>query len=178
MLLPHLISMHKTWKNAELRIFAVATGPNENLLTLEKSVIDYCESVRIKASVSVVDLSQTTIATDMTNVDPKSFQHRMTISRALTQDLSQELTPSFNPSNSELPTEKDGEDPQVQTAKIFNNVIRFHSHTSNLVVTNMPMIESFASSNSFFAYIDRLSMCVDNIMLVRGSEYDVVTTVV
>ena len=178
LLLPHLISMHKTWKNAELRIFAVATGPNENLLTLEKSVIDYCESVRIKASVNVVDLSQTTIATDMTNVDPKSFQHRMTISRALTQDLSQELTPSFNPSNSELPTEKDGEDPQVQTAKIFNNVIRFHSHTSNLVVTNMPMIESFASSNSFFAYIDRLSMCVDNIMLVRGSEYDVVTTVV
>ena len=61
--------------------------------------------------------------------------------------------------------------------KIFNNAIRFYSHSSNLVVTNMPLVESMTDSNAFFKYIDQISMCVENILLVRGSEYEVVTSI-
>eukprot|EP00562_Extubocellulus_spinifer_P003777 CAMPEP_0178536462 /NCGR_PEP_ID=MMETSP0696-20121128/36089_1 /TAXON_ID=265572 /ORGANISM="Extubocellulus spinifer, Strain CCMP396" /LENGTH=1157 /DNA_ID=CAMNT_0020168665 /DNA_START=245 /DNA_END=3718 /DNA_ORIENTATION=+ len=240
LLIPYLLSQHRLWrKEVTLRIFAVATDPNEDLDRLETAVIDYCESVRIEAIVNVIDMARSTIATDMTNWHHGSdastgagaenpYQHRMTISKALTHDL-EGATPrasSHKHSNFESPVsrsaspqlpgspkkgspesktnfsgagdleisgsmvenlqrpamghgvvEMTGEDAQIQTAKIFNNVIRFYSHSSNLVVTNMPLIESMSSTQAFFAYIDRLSMCVDNIMLVRGSEYDVVTTV-
>ena len=222
LLLPYLLSQHRLWrKQVTLRIFAVATEPNEDLDRLETAVIDYCESVRIEAIVNVIDMAQSTIATDMTNWHHGSdastgagvdnpYQHRMTISKALTHDIE-----GATPRASNHGSPKDGspdsktniagagdlrasgsmvenlqrpamghgvgemseEHAQMQTAKIFNNVIRFYSHSSNLVVTNMPLIESMSSTQAFFAYIDRLSMCVDNIMLVRGSEYDVVTTV-
>ena len=82
------------------------------------------------------------------------------------------------PSMSHAVDEDDAADgPQMQTAKMFNNVIRFYSHSSNLVVTNMPLVESMSDTQFFFSYIERLSMCVDNIMLVKGSEHEVVTTV-
>ena len=250
LLLPYLLSQHRIWrKNTTIRIFAVATDPDEDLDQLEASVLDYCESVRIKATVNVIDMARSTIATDMTRSNsPRSkaekrhpyqsldpYEHRMTISKALNQsqaydgsNVVADATPranstkkmySFDEDNSprdgspprppsmkmrspralesgDLDTstsfadalqrpsmsyagedEDAAEGPQMQTAKMFNNIIRFYSHSSNLVVTNMPLVESMSDTQFFFSYIERLSMCVENIMLVKGSEYEVVTTV-
>ena len=250
LLLPYLLSQHRIWrKNTTLRIFAVATDPNEDLEQLEASVLDYCESVRIKATVNVIDMARSTIATDMTRSNSPSgkgerrhpyqsldpYEHRLTISKALNQSQdydgskvvvgdtprasstrkmlsfeeednirngSQPRSPSKKarspraldsgdldtstsfaealqrPSMSHAVDEDYAADgPQMQTAKMFNNIIRFYSHSSNLVVTNMPLVESMPDTQFFFSYIERLSMCVDNIMLVKGSEHEVVTTV-
>ena len=245
LLLPYLLSQHRIWrKNTTLRIFAVATDPNEDLDQLEASVLDYCDSVRIKATITVIDMARSTIATDMTRSNSPSgkgekrhpyqsldpYEHRMTISQALNhaQDFggskgvvgdtprasstrkmfsfeeedktrngpskkarspraldSGDLDTSTSfaealqrPSMSYAVDDEDAADgPQMQTAKLFNNIIRFYSHSSNLVVTNMPLVESMSDTQFFFSYIERLSMCVDNIMLVKGSEHEVVTTV-
>ena len=228
LLLPYLLSQHHIWrKKTTLRIFAVATDPNEDLDRLEASVMSYCESVRIKATVQAIDMARSTIATDMTRSNSPSAEaakqmshqsrkqndHRMTISKALSsvQDFDRaylqnlsfgsfsdddypqerspralpagdlETSPSFTealkqPSTGNAADDTAAEGPQIQTAKMFNNIIRFYSHSSNLVVTNMPLIESMPDTDSFFSYVERLSMCVDNIMLVRGSEYEVITT--
>ena len=228
LLLPYLLSQHHIWrKKTTIRVFAVATDPNEDLGRLEASVMSYCESVRIKVTVKAIDMAQSTIATDMTRSNSpsaeaakqmpyqsrKSNDHRMTISKALSsvQDFDRaylqnlsfgsfsdddtsrrrspktlpagdlETSPSFTealkqPSSGNAADDAVAEGPQMQTAKMFNNIIRFYSHSSNLVVTNMPLIESMPDTEFFFSYIERLSMCVDNIMLVRGSEYEVITT--
>ena len=64
---------------------------------------------------------------------------------------------------------------RIRNASAINEVMRLHSSCSNLVVTNMPHILSQYSCD-FFEYVDTMCEGLDNVLLVRGSGKEVVTT--
>ena len=73
LLLPYLLSMHKTWKSGtKLRLFAVVTSEKENPLTVARAIEAHLVAVRIVAEVKTVDLSDTSIAGDMRQVYTKT----------------------------------------------------------------------------------------------------------
>ena len=86
LLLPYLLSMHKTWKSGtKLRLFAVVTSENENPLEVARAIEAHLIAVRIQAVVQTVDLSDTSIAGDMRQVYTKTadMQKRREFLRAL-----------------------------------------------------------------------------------------------
>ena len=64
---------------------------------------------------------------------------------------------------------------RIKNARAINQMIRLHSSCSNLVVTNMPQIQSQYSCD-FFEYVDAMCDGIDNVLLIRGSGKEVITT--
>ena len=67
-------------------------------------------------------------------------------------------------------------DESVKAAATLNGLFKLHSFNANLIVTNMPRIEGIGPAKSFFEYIDTLCDKLDNVLLVRGSGAEVITT--
>ncbi|GMI01166.1 hypothetical protein TrST_g824 [Triparma strigata] len=73
LLTPFLLSKHKVWRaGAKVRLFAVLTDAKENPLQVQKALQKHLADVRIEASVTTVDLSDTSIAGDMRQVYSKT----------------------------------------------------------------------------------------------------------
>lgn len=187
LLLPYILSQHRVWRrDARLRVYAVATDPRQDPDELDRSVSEHLRILRIKAEVRVVDMSRTGISFDMTGTPASSDGSTIDTSVWRTMTIDEAFSAGGHPPVSTLQSPsmlQDYEDlamreeAQMSTAKMFNTAIRINSYSSNLVVTNMPLAQSMNSNSAFIKYIDLMSDHVDNMLLVKGSEFEVVTDV-
>jgi hypothetical protein len=63
---------------------------------------------------------------------------------------------------------------RLKNASALNEMMCLYSSCSNLVITNMPQIQSPYSCD-FFDYVDTMCDGLDNCLLIRGSGKEVVT---
>lgn len=202
LLLPYLLSQHELYREIKLRIFAVTTKPTENPELVRQSIIDHLSKVRIRAHVQVVDLSDTSIAQDMRETDSpvnmpsetRPNMHNVTVGEVFSEfsnevpyhsvyeeDIEGGQTALYNApatANSDDPALFQEQNERMRTAKNFNNAIKQFSTRASLVVTNLPLIRSEESPAEFFDYVDTISDGVKNMLLVRGSGIEVITTYV
>jgi len=202
LLLPYLLSQHELYHEIKLRIFAVTTKPTENPEHVRQSIIDHLSKVRIRAHVQVVDLSDTSIAQDMRETDSpvntpsetRPNMHNVTVGEVFSEfsnevpyhsvyeeDIEDGQTALYNApgsANSDDPDLFKEQNERMRTAKNFNNAIKQFSTRASLVVTNLPLIRSEESPADFFDYVDTISDGVKNMLLVRGSGIEVITTYV
>jgi len=227
LLLPHVLSKNNVWGRygAKIRIFAVITSATEDPRTLHEAVTDHLARVRIDASVTVVDLSMTTIADDMREENnfvegmggccgvPGSDSARGNVNNNHNKTVGEvfsnyvcEATYSTVLGDEEMNirgagresvqaitarsimdhvikgeqgalTGNDGEQARrLRTAAAFNRLLQQHSWRSNLVVTNMPLIRPDKPTGDFFDYVDTMFDGINNLLLVRGSGNEVITT--
>ena len=67
---------------------------------------------------------------------------------------------------------------RTRTARAFNAALQRYSRHAALVVTNMPLIRSDQPGRDFLDYVDTICESIDNVLLVRGSGVEVITTYV
>lgn len=239
LLLPYVLSKNGVWgkRGAKLRLFAVTTSPTENPERLRDAVTNHLSQVRISASVTIIDMSDSTIAADMRHVisednclpiqksiarhkhinanlaGVESSTHDATVGEVfsnITYDVPYQMvaleagdiesggtasTPcqpssvnavaplSANDNNARIDDESDGRcseendgKARTWTAQAFNRVLREHSSGASLVVTNMPLIRPGRPASDFFDYVDTCLEGLDNVLLIRGSGAEVITT--
>ena len=88
-------------------------------------------------------------------------------------DTDTDVDSGFGVSAGRLP----GRRGRAETALAFNSLLRLHSSRANLVVTNLPLIRGGGwPPSDFFKYVDKLTDGLDNVLLVRGSGTEVITT--
>ena len=62
-------------------------------------------------------------------------------------------------------------------AVLLNKTIKKHSGDANLVVTNLPFIPNEVFPNEYFGFVDAIVDGIDNVLLVRGSGAEVITSI-
>ena len=86
-----------------------------------------------------------------------------------------------SPSTFHAPTNKSEEQDnqeRLRTAQSFNQALKHYSLGASLVVTNMPLIRTDKGADDFFNYVDTMCDRIPNVVLVRGSGVEVITTYV
>jgi len=82
--------------------------------------------------------------------------------------------------NSYIPSQiEDGSfsaDQGFEAASLLNEAMQRFSSDANLVVTNLPFIHKNQCAQDYFRFVDTVCEGVDNVMLVRGSGAEVITT--
>lgn len=207
LLLPYILSKNEVFGNVKLRLFAVTSSATENPDRLRECVVDHLRRVRINAAVHVVDLSDTTIAEDMREAD-LSVQlsqrtgsrdgkntHNLTVGEvfshhayevpyhAVLEDVENGEVSYNEPASpaAEIPKSSSSmlrRSERLRTAKAFNRALKQFSGRASLVVTNLPVIRSEEPTGDFFDYIDAMSDGVNNMVFIRGSGIEVITTYV
>jgi len=227
LLLPYILAKNGS-NNTRLRIFAVTTSTDstENPDKLKRAVERHLQEVRILASVTIIDLSNTTIADDMRDTSleqtmaplfAETNTHDMTVSEAFSHESYevpylplndievgvQQGKPKSNDGNDNCLKEKtfmtegtelnlnksmeDDDDDESHTndderrlknAETFNHFLRLHSSNADLVVANLPLIHKYEASSLIFKYIDVMCDGLDNVLMIRGSGKEVITTYV
>jgi len=97
------------------------------------------------------------------------------------EDSSTKMTTADYRKYVELP-ENDVIDPSqrflgLETAQMFNNLIRQKSPSASLVVTHLPLPHKVSKANEFMEYVDTMFKDVDNILLIQGTGQEYLTTV-
>lgn len=75
----------------------------------------------------------------------------------------------------------DSNESKFHTAMAYNQLLLEYSSNSNLVVTNMPLInlgdlDTDSDNTEFMEYVDVMSSGISNMLLVRGTGSEVITT--
>ena len=80
LLLPYILSKNQVWgrKGAKLRLFVITTSSTENPTKLRDAVLLHLAQARIAAEVTVVNMSKTTIDTDM-RIDGSNDSYSKTV---------------------------------------------------------------------------------------------------
>lgn len=196
LLLPYILAKNGN-NRTRLRIFAVTTSSTENPDKLKRAVERHLQEVRIVASLTIIDLSNTTIADDMrdtsmslTSMEPlfaETNTHDKTVSEAFSHEtyeipysaLDVEMgTQSEDEIGLDDNIEQDDDDRRLKNAATFNHYLRLHSSNANLVVANLPLIHKYDASSLIFKYIDVMCDGLDNVLMIRGSGKEVITTYV
>ena len=205
LLLPYILSQDEAFeKNTKIRLFAVTSSATENPDRLRLAVIEHLARVRIRATVLIVDLSDTSIADDMRESDESVRLSKMDLTENSTHHLT--VGEVFSNEAYEVPYHAVWDDletgnadatvspmadvafssemnvhnhtERMRTARSFNQALKHYSSRASLVVTNMPLIRHEGPPEEFFEYVDAMCSSIDNMMLVRGSGVEVVTTYV
>lgn len=202
LLLPYILSKNQVWgrNGAKLRIFVITTSSTENPKKLSEAVSSHLTQARIAAAVTVVDMSHTSIGSDMrSGKDCDSYSKTVAewfskdsyevpyvplsgnsdIELGYAEDTNEDF--EFDETKSETEGEETSnstsmstdveENKNIENAIEFNKILKKYSSDSNLVVTNMPKL-----SPGFFNYVDALCDGLDNVLLVKGSGKEVITT--
>ena len=61
-------------------------------------------------------------------------------------------------------------------AKRFNTELRRYSSKARLVVLNLPLMKAFRKHDDYFDYADHLSEGIKNVLFIRGSGDEVIST--
>ncbi len=199
LLLPYILSKNHVWgrRGATLRLFVITTSSTENPKKLGEAVTSHLAQARIGAAVTVVDMSKTTINLDMRDGDDDIDEYNKTVGEwfsnasyevpyvALSDYNDLELgnvedadevifdedkKDDFD-DDLESPPSVDNSDSRMKNAKALNNIIKSYSSESNLIVTNMPKLQA-----DFFDYVDAMCDGLDNVLLIKGSGKEVITT--
>lgn len=206
LLIPYIMSKHTVWgkQGATLRIFAICTNPKDDPNRLQEAVKKHLNDVRITASVIVLDMSETTIAQEMrggghcashqnsnisTDDDDIGRTHDdRTVGEVFSQipyspfvdknDLETGGSTTTTPTNA-FPEYTNNAGIAVGTAAnaiALNKLLLMHSSSSNLIVTNMPFVTPHDPPKKFFTFVDTVCQGLNNILFVRGSGKEVITT--
>jgi len=197
LLLPYLLTRNKVWeRKSTIRLFACTTSSTENPDLLYREVVDHLEKIRIQASVTIVNLSLLDIANHMRHLN-KPFDNLqdtntnlMTVGEVFSQQVYDVPYQLFSHDNkvpdpnsfqeSPAPPLEKCRDKLLHTAKLYNKVILQHSFNSNLIFTNMPLlfpdVKQDSPSTDFLEYVDTMCLGIDNIVLIRGTGSEVITT--
>ncbi len=195
MLLPYILSKNHVWgrRGAKLRIFVITTSSTENPQKLGEAVTSHLAQARIGAAVTVVDMSETTIDLDMRHGEDDACNKTVGdwFSNA-SYEVPYVALSDYNDLElgnvedaEEVTFENDKEDgndnakntrvedreTRMKNARAFNEILQSYSSESNLVVTNMPKIRE-----GFFDYVDIMCRGLDNVLLIKGSGKEVITT--
>jgi len=192
LLLPYLLSRNHIWRAAKLRVFAVTTSSTENPDRLYEAVTDHLRKARIIASVTVVDLSHTRISKDMREVDclrsagEINTQH-MTVGEVFSDqvyeipyvpmgsDNGPEVFQTLS-NNEGISDEFKEKNEREATAMEMNRIMLEQSRVASLVLTNMPLIRPDQPASYFLNYVEVMCGGLGNIILVRGTGAEVITT--
>jgi potassium/chloride transporter 4/5/6 len=206
LLLPYILSMNEVFASINLRLFAVTSSATENPDLLRECVVDHLRRIRIRATVHVVDLSDTTIAEDMREADApvqlsqatglrETNTHQLTVGEVFSQhsyevpyhavmgdvEIGDKLYNEPGSPVPQLPTESTSSlsrNERLRSAKAFNQALKQFSSRASLVVTNLPLVRPKGAADDFFDYVDAMSDGVKNMLFVRGSGIEVITTYV
>ena len=199
LLLPHILSKNAVWGKggAKLRIFAVLTkdaDPDK----FEASVKNHLAGARITATVTVVNMRAYSVQCDMRSSKgsndqfdsyrPDSMEaNEKTLDEAFCEaEIGQNIASGNRLDSDEemsLLNSDSGETglreihvkrERLKNASALNEMMCLYSSCSNLVITNMPQIQSPYSCD-FFDYVDTMCDGLDNCLLIRGSGKEVVT---
>ncbi len=199
LLLPYILSKNQVWgkRGAKLRIFVITTSSTENPTKLRDAVMNHLAQARIAAEVTVVNMSKTTIDADM-RIDGANDSYSKTVGEFFSKDSyevpylplsgendielghvdeTSEYTGFDELKNQESndsyleEEESEGTKSPIENAEKFNKMLKKHSSESNLIVTNMPKLFP-----NFFDYVDTMCEGLNNVLLVKGSGKEVITT--
>jgi len=235
LLLPYLLSRNKVWSHhTTIRLFACVTTITENPEKLYDAVMAHLAAIRISATVTVINLSETNIANHMRQVEystgeqdnssesplsniAKTNTQNKTVGEVFSQEVydvpyqpmgemgiegsSNQPIYTFSANNSEenaasvslhiygseeenstnVKKNYDSNESKFHTAMTYNQLLLEYSSNSNLVVTNMPLInlgdlDTDADNTEFMEYVDVMSSGISNMLLVRGTGSEVITT--
>jgi len=196
LLIPFLISKSKLHKGrVSLRVFAVISNQFKNKAFLEQAIREHLQCARILATVTIVDINSGQLEVALRNTPtnkrapetpttPKMKTTKLLLSPKHTEVASMmrdktvqevffdKVTPSME---SDIRKERDIE-PTLNAASLMNQEMRKHSSDAKLVVLNLPLTSAFPSSKSYITYLHQLSEGFNNLLFVRGSGDEVVTT--
>ena len=65
----------------------------------------------------------------------------------------------------------------LDTAKKFNNLIRKHSSSADMVVTHLPLLHKAPETVDFMEYVDAMMNDLNNVLLILGAGVEYLTTV-
>lgn len=237
LLLPYLLTMNKVWSHhTTIRVFACVTSDTENPEKLHAAVSDHLAAVRITATVTIINLAQTSIADHMRQVEyiPGEQEgnrsrssslndiaiantHNKTVGEVFSQQVYDvhyqvmgEMTVEGygNQPIYTFATNENGEEENIpsvslninneknqnsdhhqtaaskfHTALTFNQLLLEYSAGSNLVVSNMPLLTLGDLDSSlreddteFMEYVDIICAGISNMLLIRGTGSEVITT--
>lgn len=233
LLLPYLLSRNKVWSHhTTIRLFACVTTMTENPEKLYGAVVEHLNAIRISATVTIINLSETNLADHMRQVEYRANQgggdlsdsvsniarsntQNKTVGEVFSQevydvpyqpfgemgvegysnqpiytfsannvDSANSVTLQINGSEEEnIPNERKNVDDasKFHTALSFNHLLMEYSSNSNLVVSNMPLInlgdmDAGDDNDDFMEYVDVMSAGISNMLLIRGTGSEVITT--
>jgi solute carrier family 12 (potassium/chloride transporter), member 4/6 len=206
LLLPHILSKHKAFSSTKIRLFVVASSSTDNPERLREAVVDHLQKVRIAATVKVVDLSDTTIAEDMREVDQSvNHAHPFTTQEVSSHHLT--VGEVFAHHAYDIPYQPVMEDEEtgdsfhdgiqpiaqanltqlnskpwlshverMRNASAFNKVLRQNSNIGSLIVTNLPLMRLNDPVDTFFDFVDAMTDGFQDVLFIRGSGIEVITT--
>lgn len=58
----------------------------------------------------------------------------------------------------------------------YNELFREHSSKSSLIMMNLPNVKIYPSAQHFLSFVDVLTAGLDRVVLVRGTNKEVVTS--
>ena len=103
--------------------------------------------------------------------------HHMTIGEVFVGESLPEDTSTNEYYGNEEGGKQESIPPDNHAAVLLNKMIKKHSGDANLVVTNLPFIPNEVFPNEYFDFVDAIVNDIDNILLVRGSGAEVITSI-
>ena len=200
LLIPFLLSKGGFWKGSRLRLFAVITGSVGSREALESAIKSHLQGIRISAEVNIVDFSFSrhditdTLREDhsMDAPTPRTRKNATSKAKLLLSPKKAEIIPTIKNKTVEevfvgrnaLFVAKDDMNEVYEStmsarrnaSKLLNTELKRLSSASNLVILNLPLTKAFEGSSNYFSYLDNVGDGLNNILFVRGSGEEIITT--
>jgi len=206
LLLPFILAKNRTWRSGtKLRIFAVITDPATNSVEVVKAIRHHLDRIRIPAEVLSVDFTATAVVDIMTSQKMSHYNNSeedvvagiatQTSQRTIDDMFSNCPSASWSRSssfvgnlfNSSLTngssklkdivtTVRERSEVRRDTVSHFNRMVKIYSSNASLVVTNLPMLDDSMDSMNFLACTEVMCEGIKNVLFVRGTGEEVITT--
>ena len=152
-LLPYLLSRHRSWSKCKLRIFTADVDSKKSTIEAKKlRMVNLLKKFRI----------------DYESVVPVE---------GLNKRPSEESIEAFK----KLPIQKDLEEGSITDKKVLRNIrigelVRENSKDAKLIVMSLPVpVEGVTSSKMYMSWLEFLSLNLPPVLLVRGNQQSVLT---
>ncbi|KPM02516.1 solute carrier family 12-like protein 2 [Sarcoptes scabiei] len=167
-LLGYVLSQHRTWKSCKLRVFTVAQL-EDNSVQMKKDLEKFLYHLRIEAVVEVIEMSDTDVSA-YTYERTVLMEQRTQVLQAYGNELSVINSAEIKPD--ELNVRR------MHTAVRLNEHIITKSHSSKLVIINMPGIPrkiTPGSETNYMEFIEVLTEGLERVIMARGAGREVIT---
>ncbi|XP_050296584.1 bumetanide-sensitive sodium-(potassium)-chloride cotransporter [Anthonomus grandis grandis] len=168
LLLPHILSTRRNWKNYKLRVFALANN-REGLELEHRNMASLLAKFRIEYSdlQIVPDISKK--ASDATNT---LFESLVAKFRSQSENLEVNKEDPIAVTDSELMAMKEKTNRQMRLRELLLE----HSHEAEMVVVTLPIPrKNIVSAATYMAWLELLTKDMPPVLLVRGNQTSVLT---
>mmetsp|Transcript_34275 Transcript_34275/g.79195 ORF Transcript_34275/g.79195 Transcript_34275/m.79195 type:complete len:754 (+) Transcript_34275:856-3117(+) len=205
LLLPFILAKNRTWRSGtRLRVFAVITDLSTCALQITESIKFHLKRIRIPAEVQSVDFTATAVRDMMANNNKAQYQNFNNVTGIAARTSHMTIDDMFSTGSSNffshsnsfaancasdtsvgdkfvkiedlLTTIKERSELRRDTVAHFNRMVRIYSSEASLILTNLPVFENSADSLDFFACTEVMCNGIKNVLFVRGTGEEVITT--